>query len=134
MANPPRPPMVDIDMDKLATLMRFKPTLADAAAFFKCSEDTIERRIRAQTGLTYAEFRDQNMVHTRFSLVQKAIDKALKGDNIMLIFCLKNLAKWSNKDPDDDPTIAVNVGIPAVVSDEQLQRLIDKAREDIHEK
>lgn len=95
-------PVLPIDMEKLAGLMRFKPTLADAAAFFKCSQDTIDRRIKDETGLTYAEFREQNMVHIRFSLVQKAMDKALKGDNVMIIFCLKNLCGWKNEGPDEE--------------------------------
>ena len=43
------------------------------------------------------------MVHTRLSIVRKAIDKAEKGDNVMLIFCLKNLCGWKDKwDNSDD--------------------------------
>jgi len=90
-----RPPK-EIDMNELATLMRFKPTMADCAAFFKVSIDTIERRIRKETGLSYAEFRDQNMVHTRFTLIQRAIEKSKTSDT-MLIFCLKNLCGWKDK-------------------------------------
>lgn len=47
--------------------------------------------------MTYIEFREQNMVHTRFELVQKALNKAKAGDNIMLIFCLKNLCGWTDR-------------------------------------
>lgn len=90
-------PIVEIDMKQLAALMRFKPRLEDAAAFFRCSPDTIERRIKEETDLTFAEFREQNMVHTRFALVQKALKKAESGDNVMLIFALKNLCGWSDK-------------------------------------
>jgi hypothetical protein len=93
MARPP----VEIEFRKLKELMRFKPRLLDAAAFFECSEDTIERRIKEETGLSFAEFREQNMVHTRMSLIQTALKKASAGDNVMLIFCLKNLCDWSDK-------------------------------------
>ena len=100
MGAPEKP----VDMEQLAALCRLKPTQADCAAFFKVSPDTIDRRIKQATGLTFAEFRDQNLVHTRFSLIRKALKKAENGDNVMLIFCLKNLCKWSDKgeaDPED---------------------------------
>lgn len=96
-------PRKEIESEKLASMMRWKPTLADTAAFFKCSEDTIERRIKERWGLTFAEFREQNMVQTRFSLIRTAIDKALGGDNVMLIFCLKNLCGWENNPVSEKP-------------------------------
>jgi hypothetical protein len=93
---------VDIDKAKLKALMRLKPTLADTAAFFECAERTIERHVRETFDLSFVEFREQNMVHTRLSLVRKAIEKAEKGDNVMLIFCLKNICQWKDK-WDTDP-------------------------------
>ena len=90
-----------VDMHELGVFLRLKPTAKDCADFFKCSIDTVERAIKAHTiseenptGLTFAEFRDQNMVHTRMTLIQTALNKAKKGDNVMLIFCLKNLCGW----------------------------------------
>ena len=88
---------VNIDKEKLKALMRLKPTQGDTAAFFECSEDTIDRYIKKNFKVTYAEFREQNMVHTRFSLVRKALQKANNGDNVMLIFCLKNLCGWQDR-------------------------------------
>ncbi len=67
------------------------------AAFFGCSEDTIENRVEELGYASFSAFRDENMVHTRFSLIRKAIHKAENGDNIMLIFCLKNLCGWADK-------------------------------------
>lgn len=91
-------PAIEIDIGQIAALMRFNPTLKDAAAFFKCSESTIARRIREECGgLTFDQFREQNMVQTRMTLIQKALNKAYAGDNVMLIFCLKNLCGWSDK-------------------------------------
>lgn len=89
-------PLIDIDMDQLGALCRMKPTQEDCAAFFKCSTDTIANKIKEATGLTFSEFRDQNMVHTRFDLVRKAIKKAEQSDT-MHIFCLKNLCDWGDK-------------------------------------
>ena len=94
--------LIVIDIEELSALCRLKPTLKDCAAFFKCSEDTIERRIKEATGQTFAEFREQNMVFTRYDLVRRAIQKASSGDNTMLIFCLKNLCGWADKPVNED--------------------------------
>ena len=88
---------VEIDKKKLEAFMRQKPTLLDTAAFFDCSDRTIERFIREEYGVSFVEFRQQKMVHTRHALIRKAIEKAMGGDNTMLIFCLKNLCGWADK-------------------------------------
>lgn len=85
------------DLKKLKELMRLKPSLEDTAAFFECSKTTVEDAIRHHYDLTFREFREQNMVHTRLMLVRTAIQKAKSGDNTMLIFCLKNICKWADK-------------------------------------
>lgn len=84
-------------LEKLKQLMRLHPTLEDTAAFFECSQRTIEETIRVEFDLTFREFRRQNAVHTRLSITRKAIEKAKSGDNTMLIFCLKNLCGWKDK-------------------------------------
>lgn len=99
-------PTKDLDLNKLKSLMRLKPTLADTAAFFEVSERTIERVISKKFKISFVEFRDQNMVHTRLNIVRKAIQKAESGDNVMLIFCLKNLCGWKDKQPgEEDHTV-----------------------------
>jgi AraC-like DNA-binding protein len=85
------------DVDQLESLMRLKPTLADTAAFFKCTERTIERYIRDNFDKTFFDFRHENMVHTRLSLVREAIKQAQSGNTAMLIFCLKNLCGWTDR-------------------------------------
>lgn len=90
-------PSLNIDIPKLKAIMRFKPSLKDAAAFFECHPDSIEKFINKKFLCTFSEFREQNMVHSRFSLIRKAMEKALSGDNCMLIFCLKNLCDWKDR-------------------------------------
>ncbi len=90
-------PKLEINETQLKAIMRFNPTLKDVAAYFDCSEDTVERRCQEYGNCTFAEFRDKNMVHTRLSLVRKAVEKAEAGDNTMLIFSLKNLCGWRDK-------------------------------------
>jgi hypothetical protein len=90
-------PRIEIDQEQLAVICRLKPTLKDCADFFACSEDTIDNRCKEWGFRTFSDFRDKKMVHTRFGLVRKAIDMGLKGDRTMLIFCLKNLCGWGDK-------------------------------------
>lgn len=82
---------------QLKALMRLKPSLEDTAAFFEVHRDTICDYIKRHYDCSFPTFRNENMVHTRFELVRTAIEKAKKGDNVMLIFCLKNLCGWKDK-------------------------------------
>lgn len=95
-------PKKEFDEAQLKTVMRFKPTLADTAAFFDCDEDTVSNHIKATYGISFSEFREQNMVHTRFMLIRKAISMAETGNVPMLIFALKNLCGWTDKPPELD--------------------------------
>ncbi len=92
-------PRKELDFEKFSVFCRLKPTREDCAAFFECSTQTIERRIKDECGedMTFRQFRDEQMVHTRFNLIRNAIGKANKGDNTMLIFCLKNICDWKDK-------------------------------------
>jgi len=108
-----RPPILtESDHPKLKAIMRFKPRMVDAAAFFEVHPSTLEKYIKKIWGITYSEFRDQNMVSIRFKLNQAAIDKALGGDTAMLIFCLKNYCGWSDKgldEVDNKQNITINL-------------------------
>lgn len=121
-----RPPLV-IDMTQLETMMRWKPTLRDCAAFFKCSEDTIERRINEATGQTFVEFRDSHLVFTKSELIGKALLRADKSD-ALLIFCLKNLCGWRDKQPDEDQPSAVVNNNQMVLTEDKFIELVKAAR------
>lgn len=132
MARPP----IEIDPKQLEALMRLMPTAKDCAAFFKCSVDTIERRIQEFTtdaenpeGLSFADFREQNMVHTRMKLVRTALKEAEEGNNVMLIFCLKNLCGWKDKQPgENDMKLDVNnvTALPDEVLDARIAHELAK--------
>jgi len=104
-----RPPK-EIKHEQLKAIMRLNPTLKDTAAFFECSEDTITRLIKNEFGdLNFAEFREQNMVHTRMTLIRNALKMAEKGQPAMMIFCLKNLCGWKDKWETDLPDETKNI-------------------------
>ena len=85
------------DWDKLDVILQFKPDIAGAADILGVSEVTLERRIKETTNCTFMEYRDKKMAPVKIRLVKKAIDKAMAGDNTMLIFCLKNFCGWSDR-------------------------------------
>jgi AraC-like DNA-binding protein len=99
-------PLIQIDMGKLVKLMALDPRREDAAAQMGCSVDTVERRIKEETGLTYNEFKDLHMAPTRLNLVQKALKMANDGDTTMLRAALKQFCGWSEK---ADSNVQVNV-------------------------
>lgn len=47
--------------------------------------------------MTFEEYHESRISRTATKLQQKALEMALNGDRTMLIFCLKNLAGWSDK-------------------------------------
>ena len=97
-----RPTKFTEEKDKqLKAIMRLKPTMKDCAAFLDVHPDSVEKYIKKTYNCSFSEFREQNMVHTRFMLIRTAIKKAENGDNTMLIFCLKNLCGWrDNPEPE----------------------------------
>jgi hypothetical protein len=90
-------PRIELNQGQFEALLRMNPTLKDTAAFFRCSEDTIERRAKEFGYLDFADARQQNMVHTRLTLIRKAITMGESGNVPMLIFSLKNLCGWVEK-------------------------------------
>lgn len=87
----------EIEWGKLDALLQFKVSLAFCADYLGVSRDTIIRRIKEKYDLTFAEYHNLKMENTATKLQQKAIEMALKGNTTMMIFALKNLAKWSDK-------------------------------------
>lgn len=88
---------IELNYDKLDALLQFKVSMRFCADYLEVSEDTVMRRIKEDHGMTFAEYHALKMERTAVKLQQKAIEQALAGNNTMLIFALKNLAKWSDK-------------------------------------
>ena len=91
---------IELNWDKLDLILQFKPSKDVVADILEVSEDTIERRIKEVKKCTFMEYRNRKMAPVKIRLVRKAIDKAMNGDNTMLIFCLKNFCGWSDRPAD----------------------------------
>jgi AraC-like DNA-binding protein len=102
-----KPLSKDLSHDHLKAICRLRPTLADVAAFFDVSEDTIQNRCKEFEGTTFSVFRTKYMTDTRLTLVRNALKMANAGNSTMMIFCLKNIAHWVDK-VEVDHTIEIN--------------------------
>lgn len=87
-----------IDLQDVLELMRFYPTLSEAACWFNCSEDTVERLVREGSGLTFKEFRLKYSGKTRLLLKRTAITQALEeGNDKMLLYCLRTMTDLDDR-------------------------------------
>jgi hypothetical protein len=91
-------PEINIETLELKELMKFYPTLEEAADWFSCSPDTIKRRIKEHWDLTFAEFRKRFSGKTRFMIKRKAITMALEENNEkMLLYCLRTMTDLDDR-------------------------------------
>ena len=86
-----------VDWSKLDFACKLGAHLSIAAGYCEISEDTLERAVQKEKGMTFREYRDQLMSTSRLKLIQKAMSKAFDGDNTMLIWCMKNQCGWADK-------------------------------------
>ena len=93
---------MDILIFELKELMTFYPTLEETACWFDCSPDTIERRIKTEWNLTFAEFRKRFSGKTRLMIKRKAITMALEENNEkMLLYCLRTMTDLDDRQKND---------------------------------
>lgn len=87
----------EIPARKIEQFMWTYPTAEVTALFFDVGFQPLYRWIKRNYGLTFEEFREKNMAHTRHALVQKVLSLALEKDNVRaLAIALKNINGWSD--------------------------------------
>ena len=88
------PKIIEIDWDIFDKLCGIQCTLAELCAFFGCSEDTVERRVKEHSGLKFADYYTQKRKAGFVSLRRKQFETAMKGNVTMLIWLGK---QWLNQ-------------------------------------
>lgn len=93
------PKKIEIDFKVLNQLCHIQCTLVEIADFFDCSEDTIERRVKENFGITFAEYFKAKSSKGKRSLRRIQWEMAQKHDRTMVIWLGKQwLGQRDNKD------------------------------------
>jgi hypothetical protein len=79
-------PRVTIDWEVFDKLCGMQSTEVEIAAWFNCSVDTIERAVKRQHKLTFAEYYKTKSARGKISLRRKQVEVALNGSVPMLIW------------------------------------------------
>lgn len=113
------PAKAPFSWDKLDGLLAFKSSLVVCSDILECPESTIQNHIKKRYNLSFTEYSDRKLSRTRVKLVQKAIEQATSGNTTMLIFCLKNICKWSDNGNEEIDTSKIQV----IINDERATKL-----------
>jgi len=83
-------PRIDINWEEFDKLCELHCTLVEIAGWFDCSEDTIERAVKREKCMTYAEYFKKKSAKGKISLRRKQYQVANEGNTSMLIWLGKN--------------------------------------------
>lgn len=97
-------PKVAIDWEQYRRLCRFQATLAEIASWFSCSMDTIERAVKAEEGVTFADSYKRWSANGKVSLRRAQYKAAMKGNPAMLIWLGKQQLGQTDKLETTDAT------------------------------
>ena len=90
-----------IDWSKLDGMLMFDAAKSVCSNELGCSDDTIERHIKKKYKQTFTEYKAEQLKKTVLRLKQKMIKMAMNGNVTCLIFVLKNLSDWNDKNQTD---------------------------------
>ena len=85
------------DWNVLDTLLLYKSSCGMCAEWLGVHPNTIKNHIRQRFDMTFSEYAELKLTRTKVKLIQSAIEKSLRGNTILHIFCLKNLCGWQDK-------------------------------------
>ena len=98
-------PKIEIDWDEFEKLCMIQCTLTEIADWFKCSEDTIERRCREQKKMLFAEYFKKLAVGGKISLRRSQFKLAVGGNPSLNIWLGKQYLGQRDQPGDGDETM-----------------------------
>ena len=113
---------IEIDYKQLDKLLGLQSTLKECAFYFDCSEDTIERAVRRDKGMSFFEYREIKRQSGLISLRRSQFQLAEKNPS-MAIFLGKNYL--GQKDRFESDVVINNKNPFSDLSTDELRKLID---------
>lgn len=114
VTNEKRPvgrPRKEIDWVEFDKLCAMQCTLGEIAGWFECSEDTIERRVKEQFGMDFADVFKEKRSKGKIALRRQQYQTALEGNVPLLIFLGKNYLGQSDKQEMDHVISAIQIDV-----------------------
>ena len=108
----------EISFPALDALLQFKVTKRFCADYLQVSEDTIDRRIKEDFGMTFSEYQALRMGRTAVKIQQKIVELALKGNPKLLEVAAKYLAGWTEK---AEMSLTQNGELKIIISKEESE-------------
>ena len=108
-------PRIPIDWKEFDKLCGIQCLLEEIAAWFECTIDTIENRVKEEKGVTFSEYYRQKCGIGKIALRRQQFQLALKGDRTMLIWLGKQRLGQAEKQetqvsgPNGGPQVIVNL-------------------------
>ena len=127
--NPMGSPKIHVDWEQFDSLCEIQCTLQEIASFFRCSEDTIEHRVKEKFECTFSELWKKKSAGGRSSLRRKQFQVALKGNVSMLIWLGKQYLYQRDVNygpPPDKPEKKRKTPSIAELTKKNLALMIDK--------
>ena len=92
-----------IDKDDLKKLMKYCLSAKEVADFFDLNNiKTLTRYIKTHFKCSFVQLRDKGFIRTKLAIKRAQIEKALTGDNTMMIWCGKQYLGQSDN-PEAQP-------------------------------
>ena len=101
MAEKKTKPRIEIDFEKFEILCGMQCTKPEIAGVFKCSDETLDTRIKEYYGQTFSEVYEIYSQNGKISLRREQFKLANKGDRVMLIWLGKQYLNQSDKNVSD---------------------------------
>lgn len=96
------PKLTPIDWNQFDKLCELQCTLKEISSWFNCSEDTIERAVKREHGVKFAEYFAQKRGRGKIALRRKQFEAAMAGNTALLIWLGKQYLNQSETQKDDD--------------------------------
>ncbi len=90
-------PRKEFNWEEFDKLCGIHATQREVADWFEMSEDTVDRRIKEQFGMTFADYVKQRQAPGKISLRRKQYEMAMNGNVTMLIWLGKQYLGQADK-------------------------------------